>query len=150
MRCSSAWPFVLGWLLAGLACGCSGRPATFPASGSVSVAGKPAKGALVTLIPKEDAQSSVNAYPRGEVADDGTFVLSTFGTGDGAPEGEYVVTLRWPGEAKAPKSLQKPSAGDDDGPIDKLHGRYLDPKTSPWTVTIRSGTNQIPPIVIPQ
>src|SRR5688572_10824093 len=75
------------------ACRKSDRPETFPVKGKVVVDGKPAKGATVTFHPRE---ASDRPYiPTAQTDDNGEFSLATFETGDGAPAGEYDVTVIW-------------------------------------------------------
>jgi hypothetical protein len=61
--------------------------------------------------------------------EDGTFAVSTFEAGDGAPAGEYVATFAW-GEARG-------LGIDTDS--DKLSGRYSNPETSEYHVTVKEG-----------
>jgi hypothetical protein len=78
--------------------GCSskkveGRKPVFPVRGKVLVGGQPAPGALVVFHPvgvSFDAER-----PFAHVGPDGTFDLTTYQGKDGAPEGEYAVTLQW-------------------------------------------------------
>jgi hypothetical protein len=128
--------------LAGAGCG-DGRRSVYPVSGQV-FAGKdkkPAVGAMVVFHPvKEEGQ----VYkPNGIVDDNGRFTLTTYVQGDGAPVGEYVVTLEW-----AP-AKKKTGMKDADGP-DLLKGAYSDrnnPKLSRFTV--QSGANEVPVIQLP-
>src|SRR5688500_4438547 len=69
------------------------RVAVHPAAGSVTFKGQPAYGASLTLHPKAGPENL--PAPRASVEKDGSFKLSTFNGGDGAPEGEYVATVRW-------------------------------------------------------
>jgi hypothetical protein len=75
-----------------------------------------------------------DAVPTATVQADGTFALTTFTKGDGAPPGDYVVTVQWFRVAK-------------DGSVggNSLPKRYASPSTSPLSVTIREGKNDLPP-----
>src|SRR5688572_17397354 len=82
-------------VLVGLGCGPKEqRVPVFPVKGSVFVNGKAAEKALVIFHPLGDADPKA---PRstGEVAADGSFTLSTYTSGDGAPAGDYAVTVTW-------------------------------------------------------
>ena len=85
-----------------------GKKATYPVTGKVVAgAGKtPAKGAIVMLIPVtfdiKDLERSMAT-----VDDDGAFAITTYNANDGAPAGEYVITLTWPPPRR--------SVFDDDG-----------------------------------
>jgi hypothetical protein len=76
--------------------------------------------------------------PHGVVEPDGTFRIGTYADGDGAPEGEYTVTIAWPETRTDPKTRDEVSA-------DRLEGRYADPMKSRLTVTVRNGENRLEP-----
>ena len=58
--------------------------------------GKAAAGAQVVLHPAQsDVAGFLLARPHGVVAADGSVRLTTYHTDDGAPEGDYVVTVIW-------------------------------------------------------
>lgn len=76
--------------------------------------------------------------PHGEVDADGRFRIGTYDTADGAPAGEYAVTITWP-ETKADPGGGEVTTGD------RLGGRYSDPAKSKWKVQIRDGTNELEP-----
>lgn len=130
--------------------GCGpGRPPTYPAGGTVTAGGKPTAGVVVTLMPADPEKLPLASYPRGEVGGDGRYTLTTFAPGDGAPAGEYKVTLRWP-VALAGKEKALAEAQGEGGEADRLKGKFTDPKTSPWAVTVRPGDNTLAPITIPE
>jgi hypothetical protein len=129
-------------LLALLFAGCSKPPnrvPVYPAGGSLTQNGKPAAGAIVILHPA--AGTTAPTKPRGKVGADGAFRLTTYDTADGAPAGEYAVSVYWP---KPPK----PGEPDfDDGP-DVLSGKYLRPESPLGRVTITAGENQLAPLTL--
>lgn len=110
-------------LAAGLLSGCAQntRKPVFPVRGQVYVNGKPAVGAKVFFIPLESDPDAVAPY--GVVDAEGSFALTTYLTFDGAPEGKYTVTIRWPG----------------------LKGLYDNPKSSKLTATVEKTANELPP-----
>jgi hypothetical protein len=120
--------------------GCSGpredRPLTFPVRGEVRVGGKPAAGARVQLISLGDP-ALAGLAPHGEVTADGSFRLTTFRTGDGAPAGRYAVTLTWP--------LPPRPGKESEGP-DRFRRRYADPRRPLREVRIVASENVLPPI----
>lgn len=101
----------------------SNRKKVYPVSGKVLVKKVPADKAMVVFHPIE-AEPKSAIRPLGICGPDGTFNLTTYLTNDGAPEGEYRVTIIWPGPP--PK---KTAEMDDEGP-DRLKGRYGNPQTS--------------------
>lgn len=109
------------------------RPPTYPAAGRVLVAGQPAAGAQVQLWAVDGDLKRAEYCPHGTVGDDGSFQLTTYATGDGAPQGEYALTLRWP----AP-----PPSGREEGP-DRFQGRYADPLMPIRTVRIMAAENML-------
>ena len=126
----------------------AGRTPAHPAGGTVTAGGRPAVGVVVTLIPAVDRNPPLTSYPRGEVGADGRYALTTYSPGDGAPAGEYKVTLRWPA-ALAGKEKALAAAQGEGGEADRLKGRFTDPKSSPWAATVRPGDNTLDPIAIP-
>jgi len=72
----------------GLTCGCSpGRPTTVPVGGTVTLDGMPLGGATVLFQPASGTPG------RAVTADDGSFALTTFETGDGALIGRHRVAV---------------------------------------------------------
>lgn len=125
--------------------GCGGdvltAPSTAPVSGSVTWKGKPAPGVRVHLHPQFDV-GEIKFVPSGETGADGTFTLSTAAPGDGAPPGDYVVTL------EKPRVVSDRNQSGIEVEIDDLKGKYSDPAKSTWNVTIAAGTNQLQPFAI--
>src|SRR5262245_30863632 len=68
-----------------------------PVEGRLLVSGIPAANAHVTFHPIEGAAGT--ALSVGRTGPDGSFRLTTFAAGDGAPAGEYVVTVVWPNDS---------------------------------------------------
>ncbi|MEM7311705.1 MAG: hypothetical protein AAF497_01000 [Planctomycetota bacterium] len=124
-----------------------GRIATHPAMGKVQVKGQPKQGIVVQLVPDEsNLLSSTRLRPGGVSKSDGTFELTTYSSGDGAPEGKYRLVLFWPptsgqefgggpGEGKSPKKYK--------GPPDQFQGKYFSAEKSPWEITIVKGNNEL-------
>lgn len=117
------------------------RPPTHPVKGSLLVNGKPANGALITFHPANGIGNGRVIRSLATVKEDGSFVLTTFNSYDGAPPGEYVVTVYWPG----PVSADSPAG--EIGP-DRLKGRFSTPDRPLTRVTIREGANELPTLKI--
>jgi hypothetical protein len=145
MGCSRKWPrrlVVIAWLgltLPLVSCGKPARPAVYPVHGQVLDANdKPAVGALVIFHPK-GATGGEALKPLGYVDADGTFALTTFTKGDGAPAGEYALTIEWHPPPANPFAKKETA--------DQLQGRYGDPQTSNLSFTVaQQPDNTIPPI----
>lgn len=121
-------------------CGRSGNdgPPAYPARGKLHINGQPAASAQITLHPVngEDFDKR-GCRPSGRVDAEGTFRLTTYEIEDGAPAGDYVVTVYWPA---APDS-NEPSP-------DRLGGKLLDPEESKFQIHIEPGDNEIPAILL--
>ena len=135
--------FSLSWLtLLPMGCGSQTPPVpVYAARGQVLFEGRPIPHALVVLHPLQTADDAV-PRPRGKVQDDGTFVLETYTSADGAPAGEYAVTVEcWLSNAKG-----RPGERDDAPPTNRLPARYAKAATSGLRVRVEAGENQIPTI----
>lgn len=133
--------------------GCSSEPVDsidkplVPATGKISYRGKPVPNARITFHPVESLNSAAAALPPATsgndgtppplvrtpfavVKEDGTFELSTLKPGDGAPEGEYAVTVSWTGE--------KPTVSDSDMP-EKLPLKFQNPAFSGVRARVKQG-----------
>ncbi len=102
-----------------------------PVRGKLFVQDKPAVGAFVLFFPVHEPAEAKDPRPRAEVDADGSFQLSTYDANDGAPAGEYIVTVTWPGQ---------------EDQEDKLSGRYSDPAKSRLRGTVKEGSNELPAI----
>jgi hypothetical protein len=106
-----------------------------PVKGKVLVQGKPAKKAFVLFVPVKEPAEAPDPRPRAEVGDDGTFQLSTYGENDGAPAGDYSVSINWPGGV-LPDGREEPA--------DKLQGRYEITNTK-LRASVKEGPNELAP-----
>jgi hypothetical protein len=135
--------------IAGLVCafllgliGCSGQKAVYPVSGQVvsGEAKKPAVGALVMLVPVT-ADPKDSTRPSGTVDESGAFAITTYKAKDGAPAGDYVVTLVWP----TPKKSMM-----EEGEDDMLKGAFADATKSKIRFTVKAAkSNEVPVIELP-
>jgi len=115
----------------------------FPVHGSILVDGKPAKGAVVMFhpLPLESGRFKM-IRSRGTVGEDGGFRLTTYKIDDGAPEGEYAVTVYWPGKRSGPPP---PNDEGSDLPPDQLGLRYNSPAASKIQVQVRGPETRLEP-----
>ena len=137
-----------------LSVGCNkehdGRFATHPTVGRVLVEGEPQRGIVLQLIPLEgNALSETRLRPGGVTRADGSFELTTYSTGDGAPVGDYKLILFWPPLDSGgfdhfdEWSRASGSSSDYKGPPDQFVGTYFAAESSPWDVTIEDGKNDL-------
>ncbi len=111
------------------------RLAVHPIVGELRFEGQPAAGAAIILHPQDPSNP---VRPRASVNADGTFAVTTYEHGDGAPAGLYKATAEW----------RRPTAGggDEPGP-NVLPPAYAGPKSTPLEITVVEGENEFPPIV---
>jgi hypothetical protein len=131
--------FGLGAALLGLTTclGCgkqSARAPVVPVHGRVLWQGKPLAHALVVLHPQNKAELGA-LRPVAHADDGGSFELTTYEDGDGAPVGDYAVTVEWRRLARAE---------DKDPPRNELPNRYSRPDSTPLHLTIDKGTSELP------
>ncbi|WP_439630334.1 hypothetical protein [Gemmata sp.] len=122
------------------AVGCAsgdGRVPVNKTTGRLEWPGHTVLGLMVVLHPTDPAAPKLPAQLTGVVQADGTFAVACYDMTDGAPAGEYVVTIR---EAPLP----------DDRPGPKLPpAKYRDAKTSPLRVTVeKKSVNELAPLTI--
>jgi hypothetical protein len=126
--------------------GCGGgdsRPKSVPVSGTIKYRKTEIPvGALVVLHPKDASfEKKIGGKPQGRVAEDGSFKLTTHETDDGAPPGEYGVTVEWRPKLKETKF----SLGGEGGAVapNKLNPKFSDPRQPFKTVSITDGANKL-------
>ena len=112
------------------------RTAVVAVEGAVSFQGKPLPGAMIALHPKTPRTDVPT--PRALVDKDGTFRVSTYEAGDGAPPGEYVATIAW--------YKLVGQRGDVQAGPNVLPPKYNNPKTSPWVIRVADQSTRLPPV----
>jgi hypothetical protein len=126
-------------LISAIGCG-DGGLATYPVTGTVKVDGKPAGGAMVTFCPTTGSEELMKLRPIGHVGPDGKFEVTTFNKGDGLPEGDYKILIRWPTKVAGVDENDPRSVGPD-----RLRGRYMNLERTTFTVKVDSSTTELPP-----
>jgi tetratricopeptide (TPR) repeat protein len=109
----------------------------YPAHGQAAYEGKPIPNARIILDP---AWTEDPPFPRPHalVKDDGSFVLGTYGKEDGAPPGEYRVSVQWLVQTQKIETEGNPL------PRNLLPARYGNFATSGLSVQIQQGENLLP------
>lgn len=124
------------------ACSDSGMKPTFPVAGQVLYQGQPAKGAVVSFHPLGDnAQAKPRILPNADCDADGRFALSTYNQHDGAPTGEYAVTVFWPGpkgKRQAEDEGDEEERGEEKNQLPALYGNK---DSTPLRFTVKPGDN---------
>jgi hypothetical protein len=127
-----------GWfvLCALLGCHKSHPTPVYPTRGKVFYQGKPAMGAFVVFHALAGEENP--AAPRATVGPDGEFALSTFAKEDGAPAGDYAVSVEW-------RKLIKRPDGETEAGANLLPPRYAKPETSGLRATVSpTSQNELP------
>jgi hypothetical protein len=149
---------VLAVLTIAVFAGCSqddGRVEVIPISGKVMSNGKPAEGVVIQLVPGEGSiAKAAGLFPGGVTDSNGVYRLSSYETGDGAPEGDYKVRLYWPGPVKELSSDPVKAAIQRNkppgGPEDRYQFKYWKkPESNPWSVAVAKGTTEAMAIELP-
>jgi hypothetical protein len=117
-------------------CDDSQRLTVVPVAGKLLIGGKPAARANVVL---HSIDPSVVARPVAFTEPDGSFRLMTYEVDDGAPVGNYVVTIFWRDESIPFDGC----TGPDLVKHDRLQGAYFDRTKSSLRATIHPGPNEI-------
>ena len=138
-RCAAAVTVVLA--CAAIA-GCSSEPEhtpVFKTTGKVVFQNAPVAGAFLVLHPKGPVNPE-DPKPNAYVKEDGTFATTTFVNADGAPAGDYVVTIEH-------RKLIKYEGDWQPGP-NILPSKYESPTTSDIVIHVAEGENTLPEIVL--
>ncbi len=130
-------------------CGCSGdtegRKPTHAVSGKVIFNGGPVVGAFVSFAPREGQPVAT-----GRTDNSGRYTLTTYETGDGAVEGNFVAVVTKIAEAKAADAggehgvdveidVSGHGADDEEGSASLLPAKYGSSETSDLEVTVKAG-----------
>jgi hypothetical protein len=97
-----AWIGVCAAALISSGCGDSDDVAVYPVRGKVTFEGKPLPGGgTIAFVPLEDQAGKTAG---GEITEDGTYELTTYGPGDGSMAGEFRVIITQVVEREPPPS----------------------------------------------
>ncbi len=107
----------------------------YPVSGTITAKSSPAVEARVTAVslgPSPEAGREFDAI----TDDKGEYRFGTNTATDGLPPGRYAVRVTWPDVVRR---------SDPEHEIDRLRGRYNDPKKPAFTIEVKAGDNLLPP-----
>jgi hypothetical protein len=117
---------------------------TYPATGKVTLGGKPVAGAMVVFHPVDKAKFKWEELPQAVTNEKGEYSLYTYSSNDGAPAADYTV-----GIALVPVADE----GEDQVKLDKnriiVPARFADPKTSGLKAKVETKTTIIPTFELP-
>lgn len=139
IRCNLFFAVALSIVVSGCPSG-NKAPVCYPVRGSVALKGKPLAESIVVLH-RIGGDVEGNQKPMAIAKPDGTFELTTHHSGDGAPPGEYAITV----ERRAlVTGGEEPTRT---GP-NTLPAKYAKPESSGLKYTVVEGDNEIPEIDI--
>jgi hypothetical protein len=113
-----------------------GKLPVFPVKGSVQLDGQPLSRAEIVFHPFGSGfpDGAAKNLPQARTDGDGNFTISTYVDGDGAPVGDYRVTIKWRGDE---------GRTDDEGNL--LPAKYANSRATQLRAKIEEGENQLPP-----
>jgi hypothetical protein len=106
----------------------------FPVTGQVTYQGRPAAGAWVVLHPADPDRAW--PQPRAKTDSQGNFSISTYEPQDGAPAGDYLVTL------ELPQVINRGGQLELGGNL--LPHEYGTPQTTSLATRVAEGSNTLP------
>jgi hypothetical protein len=119
-------------------CGAGPRKPVNAVRGQVLYAGKPVPGALVVFHPLA-AEGEDSVRPSGQTDRQGYFRLTSYAPQDGAPAGDYGVTVElW--QARVPRNARE---GDSLPPTNRLPVRYSTAQGSGLRASVAPGDNEL-------
>lgn len=127
-------------LVLAMVIGCQDTPSrqVFGVEGRLFVDADLAANANVAFHPL-DHMKTQGRCPVATTRQDGSFELTTYSMHDGAPPGEYAVTVTWLDD-----SMPEDECECSDVLLhDRLHGKYADPGTTMLRVTVESQKNEV-------
>lgn len=120
--------------------GCGGEtgPRCHPVEGRVLYQNQPLAEAMVVFHPLTPPVERV-PQPIGNTNAEGRFMMTTLKSGDGAPQGEYAITI----ELREPRQIGEEVVRD--GP-NLLPPKYASPRDTPLRYKVIPGKNEVPEI----
>lgn len=112
----------------------------FPVTGVVQHDGKPIAEASVVFHPDVPLPAGIH-HPLAMTDAEGRFALTTLKPGDGAPVGDYRITVELRAKRMAGEELVRDGAH-------LLPEKYAHPKTTPLRFTVKPEANEVPAILL--
>jgi hypothetical protein len=118
-----------------------------PVIGQVRSDSGPLEGASVVFYPVGGGELLQDLRPRGTTNVDGQFQLQTYLPGDGAPVGEFKVTIEWHGKPVPEDSADERHDADNLRP-NLLLATLAAPESTPINARISNGENVLEPFQV--
>lgn len=126
-------------LLVAAGCG-GGNVSVYPVKGKITFEGKSMRGGgAISLVP---IGNQAGKTAGGEIAEDGSFQLTTYKPGDGSMAGEFRVVIHQSvfKEPEASRDGEKVAkAAEAVAPADRIPAIYSDPQNSPLKAKVEAG-----------
>jgi hypothetical protein len=116
-----------------------GKLSLFPVSGKLLMDGQPMTQATILFHPvRKYPDGAAPQRPRAVVESDGTFKVSTYGNADGAPAGDYKVTISWKGDVTGATSEEQAALPE------KAPETFQQPRSSRLRIKVNEDKNELP------
>jgi len=123
--------------------GCGSGTSLVPVTGTITVDGSPAEGAVILFHPDESENKSISSAVANS---DGAFSPVT-DSEPGLPVGRYKLSVRWPDPSVKPTETEI-MLGTDSMGEDLLKGRYVSKDKSALTAEVTSTTTVLTPLTL--
>jgi hypothetical protein len=125
--------------------GAAGRPPLGKVSGKVTYNGNPVTSGSVMFTPVGGSASDAARIATGQIESDGSYMLTTFDTGDGAALGQHIVTVESRGDLEAMKKMNLKPGGIIAYKLPKpaIPEKYTKTDRSPLKHTVVEGSNTV-------
>ncbi len=124
--------------------GCESGSKLVPATGKITVDGKPAEGAVILFHP--EGSNEIKSVSSAVSKADGSFVPVT-DSEPGIPVGSYKLSVNWPDASVKPTETQLMMGTAEPGP-DLLKGRYISKDKSKLTTEVTATTTELPALAL--
>jgi hypothetical protein len=133
-------------LLVSLSSGCAkspppikGKLPLFPVEGKLVMNGEPMANATILFHPvRKMPDGAAHQRPRAVAGSDGSFKVSTYANDDGAPAGEYKVTISWKGDTTGVTSEEQQDLPE------KVSETFQQARASRIRIKINEEENKLP------
>jgi hypothetical protein len=117
-----------------------GKLPVFPVKGKLLLDGKPLANANLVFHPRTALPKDASQFlPRGRTNEEGAFALTTYSDSDGAPAGEYRVTVSYRGNHQNQRTNEEPEL---------LPAAYRNARATMLKAEVKEADNDLPALEI--